>query len=54
MTDVKSRNGHAYIEFQEASDCQKACTGLTGRTFDDRTVVAVFYPTHMWTNNTLV
>lgn len=51
VTNIKSRNGHAYIEFQEASDCQDACSALTGRTFDERTVVAVFYPIQLWSNN---
>ena len=51
ITDVKSKNGHAYIEFQEASDCQHACSGLTGRTFDEKTVIAVFYPIQLWANN---
>ena len=49
VSEVKAANGHAFVEFQEASDCQKACTGLTGKTFDEKTVVAVFYPNHMWT-----
>lgn len=54
ITDVRSSGAHAYIEFQEASDCQKACSGLSGRTFDDRTVVAVFYPIDLWATNTLI
>jgi len=53
VTGVKSHNGHAYIEFQEASDAQQACSALTGKIFDDKTLVAVFYPIHLWTNNTL-
>ena len=53
VTEVKAHNGHAFVEFQEASDCQRACAGLTGSTFDDKTVVAVFYPTQLWANKTL-
>ena len=47
VTDVKPQNGHALVEFEEASDCQRACSGLSGKKFDDRTVVAVFYPFQM-------
>ena len=49
VTEVKaSGNGHAFVEFPEASDCASACAGLTGSTFDGKTVVAVFYPPTLW------
>ena len=53
VTDIKAHDGHAFIEFQEAGACQSACTGLTGRLFDEKTVVAVFYPSDLWANDFL-
>ena len=45
---MTAKNGHAYIEFQEASDCQEACSALSGKTFDQQIVFAVFYPISLW------
>ena len=45
---MSAKNGHAYIEFQEASACQEACAGLTGKKFDDTIVFALFYPITLW------
>ena len=54
VTEVKaSGNGHAFVEFPEASDCASACAGLTGATFDGKTVVAVFYPPTLWNSTKL-
>ena len=54
VTDIKSNGGHAYVEFQEASDCQSAVTGLTGTTYENRPVMAVFYPICLWSRNVLL
>ncbi len=54
VTDIKSNGGHAYVEFQEASDCQRAVTGLTGTTYEERPVIAVFYPISLWSQNVLL
>ena len=48
IVGISAKNGHAYIEFQEASDCQEACTALSGKTFDEQIVFAVFYPISLW------
>ncbi len=45
---MTAKNGHAYIEYQEASDCQEACSAMTGKTFDDTVVFALFYPISLW------
>ena len=54
VTDIKSKGGHAYVEFQEASDCQRAVAALTGTTYEQRTLLAVFYPIHLWSQNVLL
>ena len=54
VTDIKSKGGHAYVEFQEASDCQRAVVALTGTTFEQRTLLAVFYPISLWCQNVLL
>ena len=54
VNDIKSNGGHAYIEFQEASDCQGAVAGLTGTTYEDKPVMAVFYPICLWSQNILL
>ena len=54
VTDIKSNGGHAYVEFQEASDCQRAVSGFTGTTYEDRPVMAVFYPICLWSQNILL
>ena len=54
VTDIKANGSHAYVEFQEASDCQRAVSGLTGTTYEDRPVMAVFYPICLWTQNVLL
>ena len=48
IMSMSAKNGHAYIEFQEASDCQEACSALSGKTFDQQIVFAVFYPISLW------
>lgn len=48
IMSMSAKNGHAYIEFQEASDCQEACAGLTGKRFDEIIVFALFYPISLW------
>ena len=54
VTDVATKSGHAFIEFEEASDCELACKGLTGRSFDRKSVVATFYPANLWTKKIFV
>ena len=54
VTDIKSNGDHAYVEFQEASDCQRAVSGFTGTTFEDRPLMAVFYPICLWSQNNLL
>ena len=49
-----ARGGHAYVEFQEASASKRACQNLNGRTFCDKTVVAVFYPVDLWSKSIFV
>jgi len=48
IVGMTAKNGHAYIEFQEASDCQEACSALSGKKFDEQIVFAVFYPISLW------
>ena len=54
VTDIKANGGHAYVEFQEASDCQRAVNGLTGTSYEDRTLMAMFYPICLWSQNILL
>lgn len=54
VTDVATKSGHAFIEFEEASCAEKAVAGLTGKTFDRRPVVATFYPADLWTQKIFV
>ncbi len=54
VNDIITRSGHAYIEFDEASDAETAVAGLTGKTFDRKPVVATFYPADLWIKKILV
>ena len=54
VTEVCRHGAHAYIEFEEASDCQRACTGLTGRNFDGKPILATFYPARLWAQKIFV
>ena len=54
VTDVTTKSGHAFIEFEEASCAEKAVTGLTGKTFDHKPVVATFYPADLWSKKIFV
>lgn len=46
ILSMTAQSGHAYIEFQEASDCQDASNAL-GK-FDDKVVFTLFYPIYLW------
>jgi len=48
IMSMTAKSGHAYIEFQEASDCQEAYSAVCGKTFDERIVFALFYPICLW------
>lgn len=37
---------HVYVEFKDATDCEKAQRMLTGRQFNDRFVIATFFPVY--------
>ena len=54
VTDVATKSGHAYIEFEEASCAEKSVAGLTGKTFDRKPVVATFYPADLWAEKIFV
>ena len=48
IMSMTAKSGHAYIEFQEASDCQEAYSAVCGKTFDEKIVFALFYPISLW------
>jgi len=48
IMSMTAKSGHAYIEFQEASDCQEALSAICGKTFDEKIVFALFYPICLW------
>ena len=48
IVGLSAKSGHAYIEFQEASDCQEALQSLGGKKFDGQIVFALFYPLSLW------
>ena len=49
----KKNNGssNVYVEYKYAEDCSKAQSSITGRYFDDRCVVATFFPWQQFYEN---
>lgn len=51
-TSTKINDGHnVYIEYMDAENCCKAQSSLTGRYFDNRCVVATFFPWQQFQDN---